>query len=112
MSVEVAVGRGFEVLWRVGVFLPAIVISSFPLLVIPEQFLFVRGEIIVSLLGNEIMFVRQPKPFTRGIDKFRAALAVCFEGPLHFRDSFSNQSIRDDELRPPLVLPLRALTSF
>ena len=68
-----------------------------------------RGEIIVSLFRNEIMFVRQAKPFARSVDKLRTSLAVRFESPLHFRDAFSNQRVRNDEFRFAVIVLLRAV---
>ena len=104
IDIYFSIDRGFEQRCLLVVFLSPIVVSCFPTLVIREQLLFVFGEIIVGRLRDKIMFVGQSETFARGIDKFGARLAVRFEGPLHFRDAFPDQRVRDDELRFPVVV--------
>src|SRR6202030_45565 len=70
-----------------------------PASVISEQLLFVFGKIFPGLLRDEIMFVWQTESFARGIDIFRAGLAVRFVRAGDFRNAFADESVRDDKLR-------------
>ena len=96
-----------ELLRLLRIFLPPRLPGFFPPIVIGEQLLFVRSEIIVDLLRNEVVLIGKPESLARGIDKFRAGFAVRFRGPFHLRNSFSDKRVRNDELRFPVVTLLR-----
>src|SRR5207253_9823391 len=72
-----------------------------------EQLLLVLGKVGVSLLRNEIMFVREAKSFAAGVDEFRTGFSMRFIGPRNFGNSFPDQAVRDDELRPAVVVLFR-----
>ena len=51
------------------------------------------------------MFVWQAERLPRRIDKFCARLSMRLVCPLDFRDAFTDERVRDDELRFPVVTP-------
>ena len=55
------------------------------------------------------MFLGQAESFARGIDKLCAGFAVRFERPRDFRNSFADQSVRDNELWFAVVVFLRVI---
>ena len=75
----------------------------FPAIVLREEMLFVPGEIFAHIVGDEIMFLRQPEPFARRLGEFGAAFAVRLGCAGHFRDAFPDQGMGDDHLRFPVV---------
>src|SRR2546423_6594804 len=53
------------------------------------------------------MFVREAKSFAAGVDEFRTGFSMRFIGPRNFGNSFPDQAVRDDELRPAVVVLFR-----
>src|SRR5207237_6341525 len=53
------------------------------------------------------MFVGQAKPFAGSVDKFRTGFSMRFISPRNLGDSFPYQAVRDDELRPAVVVLFR-----
>ena len=49
------------------------------------------------------MFIREPQAFASGIDVFRTSFTVRLVRSLHFGNTFANQGMRDDKLRPPII---------
>ena len=88
-----------ERLRSVGIFLAPVGVNLLPASVVGEQPLFVLGKIFPGFLRDEIMFVWQTESFARGIDIFRAGLAVRFVRAGDFRNAFADESVRDDKLR-------------
>src|SRR5437763_7675189 len=53
------------------------------------------------------MFVGQAKSFAGSVDKFRTGFSMRFISPRNLGDSFPYQAVRDDELRPAVVVLFR-----
>src|SRR5438552_18709617 len=53
------------------------------------------------------MFVGQAKPFAGSVDKFRTGFSMRFISPRNLGDSFPYQAVRDDELRPAVIVLFR-----
>src|SRR5205823_9326514 len=86
-----------------------LVVNFFPSLVIREQLLLVLGKVGVSLLRNEITFVGQAESLAVSVDKFRTGFSMRFIRPRNFGNSFPNQAVRDDELRPAVIVLFRTI---
>src|SRR2546423_11695911 len=57
------------------------------------------------------MFVGQTEFFAASIDKFRTGLAMRLVGACDFGNSFPDQTVRNDELRPAIVVFFRIVES-
>ena len=107
------IGRHFsreaviEQLRFVGIFRAPRIVGFFPAIILSKQRLFVLGEIVVTFLRDKIMLVRQAERLAGCIDKFRACFAVCLVCARDFGNAFSDQRMRDDELRFPVVAAFR-----
>ena len=60
-------------------------------------------KVIVNLLRDEIMLIRQSQRFARCINVFRARFSMRLVRPFDFRDALADERMRDDELRFPVV---------
>ena len=65
------------------------------------------GKIVIHVLRHEVMFLWQAERLACGIDKLCAGFAMCLVGACNFGDAFADKRVRNDELRFPVIAPLR-----
>ncbi len=83
------------------------IVSFFPAIIFGEQCFLVLGEIVIYLLRHEIMLFWQAERLTIRIDKLGARFAMRLVSAFDFWNTFSDERMRDDDLRFAVVAPFR-----